>query len=45
MIVGTDKNKIKVRIKNFYPQKEQINVFGDGNASDKILSILIKQDY
>lgn len=40
VIVGTDKDKIVQSIKNFKPQREQENIFGDGNAADKILSIL-----
>lgn len=39
-LVGTDKYKIIDRIKNFKPKKEQANIFGDGNAAEKILSIL-----
>ncbi len=40
VIVGTDTDKIVQSIKNFKPQREQENIFGDGNAADKILSIL-----
>lgn len=40
VIVGTDKNKIKDNIKNFAPQKEQDNIFGDGKAAEKILANL-----
>lgn len=40
VIVGTDKTKIVDSIKNFQPQKEQENIFGDGNAAERILSIL-----
>lgn len=39
-IVGTDKNKILDSIVNFYPEKKQQNIFGDGNASEKILALL-----
>lgn len=40
VIVGTDKNKIIDSIKNFHSQKEQKNIFGDGHAAEKIVSIL-----
>ncbi|WP_346880200.1 non-hydrolyzing UDP-N-acetylglucosamine 2-epimerase [Clostridium sp. UBA3061] len=40
IIVGTDKNKIIGGIKTFKPHGEQDNIFGDGNAATKILSIL-----
>lgn len=40
VIVGTDKNKIVYNIKNYHPQKKQENIFGDGNAAEKILSVL-----
>jgi len=40
IIVGTNKDKIIDGIKNFKPQKEQDNVFGDGKAAEKILKVL-----
>lgn len=40
IIVGTNKDKIVDGIKNFKPQKEQDNVFGDGKAAEKILEVL-----
>ena len=42
VVVGTDKKKILDSIVNFVPNKEQKNIFGDGNASGKILEILDK---
>ncbi|KZL93731.1 non-hydrolyzing UDP-N-acetylglucosamine 2-epimerase [Clostridium magnum] len=39
-VVGTDKHKILDSIVNFYPEKKQENIFGDGNASEKILKLL-----
>lgn len=40
VIVGTEKNKIIDSIDNFKPNRVQKNIFGDGHAADKILSIL-----
>lgn len=42
VIVGTDKNKILENILNFYPNKEQKMVFGDGKAAEKILKYMVK---
>lgn len=39
-LVGTDKNKILEALANFNPKHEQKNIFGDGHAADKIVSIL-----
>ena len=40
VIVGTDKEKIKQNIKTFRPTTEQQLIFGDGNASEKILNLI-----
>ncbi|WP_142412974.1 non-hydrolyzing UDP-N-acetylglucosamine 2-epimerase [Hathewaya massiliensis] len=40
VIVGTNKEKILDSIINFMPKKEQEDIFGDGHASEKILSII-----
>lgn len=40
VIVGADKGKILESIKNFEPQSERLNYFGDGNAAQKILKVL-----
>ncbi|CAM2779137.1 UDP-N-acetylglucosamine 2-epimerase (non-hydrolyzing) [Hathewaya histolytica] len=40
IIVGTDKDKILDAIMHFIPTKEQKEIFGDGNAAEKILSII-----
>lgn len=39
-IVGTDKNEIINSIKTFNPTTKQEKIFGDGNASDKIVDII-----
>jgi UDP-GlcNAc3NAcA epimerase len=41
-IVGTNKEKTIEAILNFSPNKTQDNIFGDGNASGKILNIINK---
>ncbi|MGL4730050.1 MAG: non-hydrolyzing UDP-N-acetylglucosamine 2-epimerase [Clostridium sp.] len=40
VIVGTDKNKIIESIKSFSPTQEQKNIFGDGDASIKIIKVI-----
>ncbi len=40
VLVGTDKEKIMDRVKNFEPKGKQRNVFGDGKASEKIGDVL-----
>lgn len=40
VIVGTDKEKILHSILNFYPTREQEEIFGDGKAAEKILDII-----
>lgn len=40
VVVGTDKDKILYNIKNFKPANKQEAIFGDGNASKKILNII-----
>lgn len=40
VIVGTDKEKILNNIVNFNPTTEQKQLFGDGNAAEKILKII-----
>ncbi|KYH30146.1 MULTISPECIES: non-hydrolyzing UDP-N-acetylglucosamine 2-epimerase [Clostridium] len=44
VLVGADKNKIKDAIITFIPDKEKVNSFGDGRASDKIVEILEKNN-
>ncbi|MCD2502377.1 UDP-N-acetylglucosamine 2-epimerase (non-hydrolyzing) [Clostridium sp. NSJ-145] len=39
-IVGTDKNEIINSIKTFNPTTKQEKIFGDGNASEKIVDII-----
>lgn len=41
VIVGTDKNKILENILNFYPTREQKEIFGDGKAAEKILEKIV----
>lgn len=43
VIVGTDKEKILDNIINFEPQKVQKEIFGDGKAAEKILSLINKE--
>ncbi|MBC2580241.1 non-hydrolyzing UDP-N-acetylglucosamine 2-epimerase [Clostridium sp. DJ247] len=40
VVVGTNKNKILDNIVNFYPNRLQENIFGNGDAAEKILDIL-----
>lgn len=45
VVTGMDKEKISSAIKNYTPTKEQSNLFGDGNAAEKIVKIIKKQDF
>ena len=40
VLVGSDKNKILDAVENFSPKREQRNVFGDGKAAEKMVSII-----
>ncbi|SHK15458.1 UDP-GlcNAc3NAcA epimerase [Clostridium cavendishii DSM 21758] len=40
LIVGTDKEKIKTAIKEFAPNSDRPEIFGDGKAAEKILNII-----
>lgn len=40
VLVGTNKEKILEKIKNFNPSNDQKEIFGDGNASKKIIEII-----
>lgn len=42
-VVGADKDKIIAAIKNFMPQKQQENLFGDGKAADKIVDLITEE--
>jgi len=42
VIVGADKKKIVKIANEFEPRNEQRNVFGDGDASEKIVEIIKK---
>ncbi|MCJ7690780.1 MAG: UDP-N-acetylglucosamine 2-epimerase (non-hydrolyzing) [Clostridiaceae bacterium] len=42
IIVGTNKEKIIDAIREFSPSRKQDNIFGDGDASTKILNIINK---
>lgn len=43
VIVGTDKEKILNNIVNFEPKEAQKEIFGDGKAAEKILSLINKE--
>jgi UDP-N-acetylglucosamine 2-epimerase (non-hydrolysing) len=43
ILVGTDKEKIIETAKYFEPNGRQRDVFGDGNASEKIYKIILKK--
>ena len=40
VLVGADRRKIVEAVRNFYPQGERANLFGDGQASVKVVEIL-----
>lgn len=40
ILVGRDENRIINAVKNFDPKEKQRNVYGDGNASEKIVDII-----
>lgn len=42
IVVGTDKKKILDAITSFIPKEEQKDIFGDGKASEKIISMIKK---
>ena len=45
VLVGSDKEKILDALNNFQPMKKQRNVFGNGDASEKIVKILTSESF